>query len=154
MKTNFSRLTMMGGLLIIGLSACSDTPKDKEEKVGEAQDNLAEAKEDYETSMTDSINEYARFKAETDQKLIDNDNRLAELRAKMKADKRALNADYEKDVAEMEKKNATLKEKLRNRKEDANDDWDAFKTNVNQEMDELGKSISEMAQENMEKDKK
>ena len=54
----------------------------------------------------------------------------------------------------MEKKNATLKEKLRNRKEDANDDWDAFKTNVNQEMDELGKSISEMAQENMEKDKK
>ena len=47
-------------------------------------------------------------------------------------------------------KNNNLKAKLNDRKDNAQSSWESFKQNMNEEMDELGKSISEMAQKNME----
>jgi septal ring factor EnvC (AmiA/AmiB activator) len=148
MKTNFSKLSLMAGVLTMGLMACSDTPKDKEIKVMEAENKLDDARDDYQTSMTDSINEYRQFKAETDQKLAENETKIADLKARMKADKKEINENYEKDLAKMEKSNEKLKTKLNEFKEDGAEDWESFKSNVNREMDELGKSISEMAQRN------
>jgi DNA repair exonuclease SbcCD ATPase subunit len=154
MKTNFSKLSLLAGILMVGLTACSDTPKDKEIKVMEAENKLDDARDDYQSSMTDSINEYNQFKAETDKKLAENEEKIADLKSRMKADNKEIKENYEKDLAKMEKSNAKLKSKLNDFKEDGAEDWESFKSNVNREMDELGKSISEMAQRNQEKEKK
>jgi hypothetical protein len=84
-------------------------------------------------------------------KLQANDDKIAELKAKMTSDKKDLKIKYEKKINELEMKNNNLKTKLKDRKDgDSETSWASFKQTINEEMDEVGKSISEMAQKNME----
>lgn len=151
MKTNILKVAFIAGFISFGMIACNETPADKEVKVEEAQENLENAQQNLEQATTDSINEYAQFKQESELKLQANDDRIAELKSKMTSDKKDLKIKYEKKINELEMKNNNLKTKLKDRKDgDSETSWASFKQTINEEMDEVGKSISEMAQKNME----
>ena len=153
MNSTISKITLGLGILTFALSACSDSPSDREAKVEQAQENLDEANLNYEVARTDSINEYREFKRDAEVRLQENDEKIAALRNKRNSDKKEAKEEYDKKVAKLEESNQIIKEKLSNYKEDAQDDWSTFKRNVNKEMDDLGKAISEEAEENMSKNK-
>jgi len=150
MKTNILKVALIAGITTFGLMACNETPADKEVKVEEAQENLDQAQQNFEQATTDSINDYAQFKQESEMKLQSNDEKIAVLKAKMTSDKKDLKIKYDQKITELESKNNKIKSRLNERKQDSETSWASFKQSINEEMDELGKSISEMAQKNMD----
>jgi hypothetical protein len=51
----------------------------------------------------------------------------------------------------LEKKNAEMKDQVKDFKTGTSQKWDDFKLSVNQRMDSIGKSLSEMSQRNINK---
>lgn len=58
---------------------------------------------------------------------------------------------YESGIKDLEKKNAEMKDQVKDFKTGTSQKWDDFKLSVNQRMDSIGKSLSEMSQRNINK---
>lgn len=148
MKTTKLKVSVIACIVVFGMTNCTSSPKQKADNLENAQENVINAENDLQQAVLDSTNEYARFKVESETKLQENDLRIAELKAKMKADKIEIRTKYEKQLAELELKNAELKTNIGDYKESDKNKWEKFKSNFNKEMDELGQAISRMAENN------
>ena len=133
------------------MSACNPSPKKEAEKVEEAKEDLQEAKEDLEQARLDSINGYFSFKEEADARIAENEKQIALIKEKLQLEKQEIREKYEKELDNLQKKNEELKLRVEENRKNAKDKWEAFKLSFNQEMDELGQSLSAMAQRNMKK---
>ena len=148
MKTTKLKLSVIACIVVFGITNCTNSPKQKADKLEDAQENLINAENDLQEAVLDSTNEYDRYKFESETKLQENDLKIAELKAKMRADKIEIRTKYEKQLSELEQKNSKLKTNIADYKESDKNKWEKFKKDFNQEMDELGKSISRMAENN------
>lgn len=147
MKPTKFTLVALACMAVFGLSNCKNTPAEKAESVDAAQENLELAEQDYQNAVVDSTNEYARYKIESNEKLKANDLKIAELKANMKAKKLQDRTNYEIKLNELEQKNAKLKASIADYQESDKNKWEIFKANFKKDMDELGKAISNAAQE-------
>jgi hypothetical protein len=134
------------GCMLIGLISCNS---DKKEDLKEANADLKDAAVELKDSVIGSGKAFKEYITNTETVLAENDRLIDELKGKVKDSKSAIKAQYIKDVAVLEAKNAALKLKIAEAKESTNDKWDDFEADVNKEMDELGKAISKKAEENM-----
>ena len=155
MKTIFEKIAFVICLAALALSGCDSNENTKREKVAEEELkkeelNFTELKKQ---SREDSI-KYAKYKTETEARLSKNDDIIAEIKAKIKSDRKAIKKEYEKAVDDLEKRNETMKTRLRDAEKNIANDWETFKYKFNKDMDELGKSISGAAEKNMKKNKK
>ena len=134
----------LAGIVILGIAGCN-SPKQKAEKLENAEENVIEAQQELNEAVIDSTNEYDRFKAESEAKLIANDVKIAALKDQLKADKKEIRTKYEKQLTELEQKNAKLKSNIAEYKETDKSNWEKFKVSFNEDLDALGKAISGMA---------
>lgn len=134
----------LAGIVILGIAGCN-SPKQKAEKLENAEENVIEAQQELNEAVIDSTNEYDRFKAESEAKLIANDVKIAALKDQLKTDKKEIRTKYEKQLTELEQKNAKLKSNIAEYKETDKSNWEKFKVNFNEDLDALGKAISGMA---------
>ena len=134
----------LAGIVILGI-ACCNSPKQKAEKLENAEENVIEAQQELNEAVIDSTNEYDRFKAESEAKLIANDVKIAALKDQLKTDKKEIRTKYEKQLTELEQKNAKLKSNIAEYKETDKSNWEKFKVSFNEDLDALGKAISGMA---------
>ncbi|MEA4849876.1 MAG: hypothetical protein VB126_00280 [Paludibacter sp.] len=134
----------LAGIVILGIAGCN-SPKQKAEKLENAEENVIEAQQELNEAVIDSTNEYDRFKAESEAKLIANDVKIAALKDQLKADKKEIRTKYEKQLTELEQKNAKLKSNIAEYKETDKSNWEKFKVNFNEDLDALGKAISGIA---------
>jgi len=77
----------LAGIVILGIAGCN-SPKQKAEKLENAEENVIEAQQELNEAVIDSTNEYDRFKAESEAKLIANDVKIAALKDQLKTDKK------------------------------------------------------------------
>jgi len=145
MKTNLLKIVVFSGLAVGLTMGCQSSTEEKAEQV---EENLVNAKQDLTIARIDSITEYLKFKEDSESKLQENDNKIADLKEKIKADKASIQTKYEKDVAELDEKNEKWKAKVRDYKEGPKEKWEIFKQDFNREMDDIDKSISAMAHKN------
>jgi chromosome segregation ATPase len=136
------------------LYSCSNSP---EEKVADANENLEEAKTNLQEAdlelaqaRLDSA-EYESFKQEMNIKILDNERKIAQLKVELKTEKKEVRDKYESGIKDLEKKNAEMKDQVKDFKTGTSQKWDDFKLSVNQRMDSIGKSLSEMSQRNINK---
>lgn len=134
----------LAGIVILGIAGCN-SPKQKAEKLENAEENVIEAQQELNEAVIDSTNEYDRFKAESEAKLIANDVKIAALKDQLKTDKKEIRTKYEKQLTELEQKNAKLKSNIGEYKETDKSNWEKFKVSFNEDLDALGKAISGMA---------
>lgn len=134
----------LAGIVILGIVGCN-SPKQKAEKLENAEENVIEAQQELNEAVIDSTNEYDRFKAESEAKLIANDVKIAALKDQLKADKKEIRTKYEKQLTELEQKNAKLKSNIAEYKETDKNKWEKFKVSFNEDLDALGKAISGIA---------
>ncbi len=151
MKKSFLSLLLISGIFTSVLFSCSDTTQQKAEKVEAAKVQLQDAKQNLSQARQDSVNDYAAFKTVADAQLAANDKMIADLKVKMNSDRAAIREKYQKQLSEINAKNELLKDKMNNYKETTSDQWASFKLGFNQDMDALGKSISGLANRNMNK---
>ena len=142
-KSN-SILTVVGIAAMAIFSSCS-TPAEKvetaEQDVTQAQENLSEAKDDY-------LVEVENFKKESADKITANDKAIAEFRTEMANSKKELKVKYDKQIADLESKNDTMKIRMANYKDEGKDNWQSFKVEFNSDMEELGRSFKDFTVNN------
>lgn len=147
MKTTKFQLAALACITVFGLSNCKNSPSEKAEGVETAKENLNIAEQGYVDAVIDSTNEYARYKLESEKNLKANDLKIAELKANLNAKKANDRTNFEIKLNELEQKNTRLKASIADYKESDKNKWEIFKTNFKKDMDELGKAISNAAQE-------
>jgi hypothetical protein len=146
MKTTRFNVVIVIGIAIMGMISCTNSPTKKAEVLEDAKENVLVAEQDLNQAVSDSINEYARYKMEAETKLIENDLKIAALKTNMKAERIEVRTKYEKELNELEKKNANLKVSISEYKEDDVNKWEKFKELVNQDIEEIKLAISRMSE--------
>lgn len=133
---NYTLITCIALILFIGCNRSTEKVENAEKNVLEAKENLAQAEDDYQM-------EVANFKTETNEKITANEKLLVELNEEIKVTKKELKANYQNEVVKLEQKNAEMKQRMFDYKEDGNEKWQSFKREYNHDMDELGSALKD-----------
>ncbi|HBX49605.1 MAG: hypothetical protein A2275_09815 [Bacteroidetes bacterium RIFOXYA12_FULL_35_11] len=120
------------------LSSYGQEPDKKSEK---ARKNLVEAQKDVDKARNDSIEDYNKFKKESEDKITAHRKSIADFKARIVKEKIENRENYEKKLTELDNKNTDLKKKLDEYKETGKDKWSAFKNKFKHDMDEIGKEL-------------
>lgn len=138
---NIALTTIIAGTLITSCNSSTEKVEDAAVKVDQATEDLTKAKEAFDV-------EYTKFKTESEQRMIDNDNQIAELKANKAKMKKEAKEDYDKAIADLEQKNSNMRIKMNEYKEEGNEKWESFKREFNHDMDELGNSLKDLTKNN------
>ncbi len=134
--------TLIIGTLITSCNSSAEKVEDAVAKVDDATEDLKSAKEDFNY-------EYNKFKVESEQRMLDNEFKIAELKATKIKLKKEAKAEYDKTIADLEQKNSNMRTKLNEYKEEGKDKWESFKREFNHDMDELGRALKDLANNNV-----
>jgi len=136
-------------IAIILFNGCKSPTENKDlPKTGEAKENLVEAKESLDEARKDYVLKYEAFKLESDSKIAENEKIIAELKAKAKMEGDAAKQEFEKELAVLEQKNQSLKEKMSYYKDEGEDKWESFKLEFDRDMDNLGQALKDLTKNN------
>lgn len=145
---------ILAGITIMSvtcLTGCIESANEKTEHVEEAKYKLMTAEADLEKSKADSAMAYTSFQMETDRVLAENEIKMLELKARLLTRRSEINTQYENDLEALRLENEKLKTDLKTFTYGSKENWENFKSNVNRDLDKLGKSISAMAEKSEKK---
>lgn len=151
MKNTIMKSLLLATIVSITAVSCNNSPKEKQENLNESKDEVVDAKADLAESTLDSISDFNKYKESIEKKLIENEKVIVELKAKNNSKEKSSQELYIKQLDKLELKNEELKSKLENYREGPEQKWELFKVDFNKDVDDLGKSISNMAERNMKK---
>src|ERR1035437_10296881 len=137
-----SILSLATSVLIAGAFLTSSSTSS--EKVENAQNNVKEANKDLDKANEEYLKDVENYKKETADKVISNDQIIAELKTKLKHEKKAAKAEYKRKVDELEQKNSEMKKKMDDYKTEGKEKWEFVKADFNKGMDEIGKSLKDL----------
>ena len=130
--------TFIAGTLITGCQSSSAKIENAEDKVVEAKQNVTEAKQELSQAIKDSIQ---LFKKESDDRISANEKSIAEFRMRIHRENVENRAIYEKNIAELERKNRDMRIRLEEFRDDGKESWMSFRAEFRHDMDELGKAF-------------
>jgi len=119
------------------------------EKVENAQNNVIQANKDLDQANKEYLADIENYRIETANRIAANDQAIAEFKANMEHQKKAVKADYRKKIADLEEKNKEMKQKMDNYKEEGKEKWQIFKAEFSHDMDELGKAFKDITVKNV-----
>lgn len=145
MKTSLKTIALFAVIASFNLTACDSAPKDKttsaEENMEESQKKLDAAKANYEADVK-------AYKQEIADRIAANDKTVADFKNTIKSEKKSAQNELEKRIAALEEKNTQMKKTLEEYQSDRQDNWEAFKTEFNADMDELGEALKNLTVNN------
>ena len=134
----FAVIGSMAGMLLTGCGKTTEQKLDKaKEGVGDATQELKDARAEY-------LAEWETFKRESEAAIEANVKRIDAFKAKMDKATPTVKAKYDKQVAVLEQRNRDLKKKLDDYKDEGQGKWEEFKTNFKRDMDDLGKTMTDL----------
>lgn len=122
--------------------------KSSSEKVENAGENVSDAKQDLtkaEINYTDAIQ---AFRKETADKIAVNDQKIAELKAKIENEKKSAREEHKKRIAELKQKNEDMKKRMDKYQDNGKEGWESFKREFDHDMDGLGKALNDLTVNN------
>lgn len=140
-------ITGLLGTILMGCKSPAQKVEDAQTAVGEAKDDLRDAKQDANTQaeMDDRDKEWKTFKQESESKIKDNETRIAELRTRIKESGKDIDAAYERSIEALEEKSKNVRNKMETYAYDNNmNSWAAFKREFDRDMDEIGKAFKNL----------
>ncbi len=137
-KTIFiiAALAFAATVTFTGCTTPTQKVENAEENVEQANEALAEAKEEY-------LADLESFRKQTENQTIKNELLIAELKTSIANEKMEARAAYLKRISELEQKNLEMKNKMSNYNDDSQDNWTSFKAEFSRDMDELGKALND-----------
>ena len=139
--TIFAITTLVLGMNLSSCSSAADDVKDAKEDVDEANQDLDKAKEELKLDME-------VYRAETIEKVLENERLIAEKRKLIETDKSALKAAHQKEIIDLETRNKELKDKLKNYKGEGKENWEDFKKEFSHDIIEIGEAIKDLSVNN------
>ena len=121
-------------------TASAQTPN---KKVTKARAHVVDAKKELAQAKKDSALEYQQFKTEANLMIASNKKTIAELKAKKAVSKQENNEKYNKKLADLEKRNMALQNRVNNYKAHGNTNWMVFKSQYHEEMKKMNDEFKE-----------
>jgi hypothetical protein len=143
MKKNASQrlpLILVIALLLAGCSQSSLKDEQEKEKLKSAKINAEAAQL---TKERDFLQEFENFKSQIQLKVEKNDQSIAELKLKIIEGKKSSNSDFASEIRVFENRNKELKKRVNAFDNAGKSDWQKFKSEVTQDLDELGNEIND-----------
>lgn len=138
----FVVLTFVTGITVVSCKPATKEENEATEKAQEANQELIDVKK------AATAQEWQAFKNSGDSLINKNDEKIAELKLKMKNTGKSIDTKYKDNIEVLEQKNKDLKVKMETYKNDTNADWQSFKSEFNHDMDELGQSLKDFTVDN------
>jgi len=113
------------------------------EKVEKAKDKVDQAQDDLDQANREYLAEVEKFKNGSNEQTVTNEQMIAELKARIAKEKKDARVMYEKNIAELEKKNNELKESINNYKDEGKENWESFKDEFSNDMENLGTALKD-----------
>ncbi|WP_133607162.1 hypothetical protein [Flavobacterium cheniae] len=151
MKTYILKTILTTSIIGLFMTSCNNSPTAKEEDVKEATQDLIDAEADLNQAEYDSISDFNTFKESIQLKLVENQKVIDDLKLKITSKGKVERDIDEVEINKLEKRNTDLRLKIENYEQGPAQKWELFKVDFNNELDDLGKSISEMADRNKKK---
>ncbi len=117
--------------------------KSAQQKENAAKQNVTAANQDLTDTRKENVDEWLQFKADSKIKIIENEERITELKVQMNKPGSTFDGLYRNRIEKLEVKNAELKSKL-NTYDSNQTGWQTFKKDFNRDMDELGNNIKDL----------
>lgn len=114
------------------------------------QTKEVDSKQDLKVTQKDSVADYQNFKKESEVRILKNEKRLADLKVKVSKADVKVKANSEKNLVALNQKNVDLKKSLVDYDPKGVTKFSSFKTEFNNEMDELEKELENFTVENIE----
>lgn len=149
MRTRIILNLLLAVLVSISISSCNKSPKAKEAELNEAKQEVENAEVDLDEAKTDSVYAFNKYKSSIQIKLVENEKVITDLKAKIEDKDRKTQTLYYRQLENLQIKNTELKLKIENYKQGPTQKWELFKVDFNNELDDLGKSISNTVKNNM-----
>lgn len=141
--------TFIAGTVLVGCKESSKKEEAVQENVQDARADLDDAKEELsEAKRAATEQEWKAFKESTNATIAKNEIRIAEMKADLKKTGKNIDTEYSKKIQELEEKNKEIKNKLETYKNDANSDWQSFKKEFNDDVNDLGTSLKNFTVKN------
>lgn len=140
MKKSIVTLCLAGCMVAMGIAACSSNEK----KVENATEDLKEAKAELQQEKRDSVSDYLKFKQESDARIAENENTISTFKENMKRNGKAISVSDQKAIDVLEQRNIDLRKKIAEFKENGKDNWAAFKTEFNHDLDHLSEALKNL----------
>ncbi len=117
-------------------------------KVENAKENVQDAKQELRKAQRELSSEYPEYRTNAVSKIDDNKQRIAELREQLnKPGKAPLDEMRKKRIDELEKRNNDLRNKLYGYENERSTDWDAFKSEINTDVESIGTALKDLGNE-------
>jgi hypothetical protein len=145
MEKNSLKLVLFSFVAIATISSCNNSTEKKAEKVEEAKENVTNATNELNEARLDSATQYAKYKAEMEEKLLENDREIAAIKIQIKAEKQETRTNSEKELDKLIQQNNNLRNTIKAHAAGSYSTWETFKMGFNKDIDDLGKSISALA---------
>lgn len=151
MKTYIIKTLFTASFIGFFMTSCNNSPTAKEADVKEATQDLIDAEADLDQAEYDSISDFNTYKESIQLKLAENQSVINDLKSKISSKGKVERDIDEVEINTLEKRNTELKLKIENYEQGPEQKWALFKVDFNNELDDLGKSISNMADRNKKK---
>jgi len=137
----FTIIAVASTLVYTSCKSSSEKVESAEAKVTEAEQDLIDAQQEYRVDVDN-------YRMQTASTIEANNRNIAEFNARIEKEKSQVKAEYRQKIADLEAKNNEMKKKLDGYQAEGKDQWESFKNEFNRDMDQLGKSISDLTSKN------
>lgn len=126
-------------LLIVFFTGCNDRPQNVEN----AETSVIEAERDLEVAKAEANAEVRIYKQEMNNAIVENNRIIANFKEQISNEDGNTKAAYEEKIAEVEKLNHEMKQKLDNYNHTNRENWDSFKEDFSSNMKNLENSLDD-----------
>jgi hypothetical protein len=144
MRTKIFKITFFVCMATFTIASCSSSTEQKTEALEKAQANVEEASQNLDLARADSA-EYANYKIESEKTLRGNELLIADMKDRMKSEKKESMAEYKETLDSLGIQNSRLRSNLQMYSAEGKARWNLFKEDFNKELDALGKAISQLS---------
>ena len=138
----------MAAVAFFAVTATTSFGQSTDKKSDKAREDLTEAKQDLKEAQQDSVADYQIFKKDSEARFLKNEKSLADWKVKVPKSDVNLRAEYQKNLADLNQKNADLKKRFVDYKQNGETKWSSFKSEFNEDMDDLGKELKDFTIDN------
>jgi DNA repair exonuclease SbcCD ATPase subunit len=142
-KCKLSLITL-GTAAFFSLNFLSGCKSDADSENSQLTEDVNEVQQDLEDAKNESIAQYEAFKMDAEAKIDENIKALNELKQDAKVKTKEAKAELDVKLAELERRNQVLREKIRDYKDEGNENWEAFKQDFERDMDSISQSFKEV----------
>lgn len=140
MKNSISMLMVSFFALSTIFTSCTSPAQ----KVENAQNDVTEAEADLVQAQADYLTDVENYRMQKAEAIAANNQSIEEFNARIEQEKKAASADYKMKISELEQKNSDMKKRLDDYKTDTKEQWEAFKTEFNRDMDQLVVNLNDL----------